>query len=78
MQSVFLFFFLKPECWVRNQVLRNSPVVKTPPSNAGHLSLKPGWGINFLHATGNVKKKKNTCKKISDLGCLGVEGTLRQ
>ena len=66
-------------------------MVKTPPSNAGHLSLKPGWGINFLHATGNGKKKtktktkkqkktpnQNTSKKISDLGCLGVEGTLRQ
>ena len=68
MQSVFLFFFLKPECWVRNQVLRNSPVVKTPPSNAGHLSLKPGWGINFLHATGNGKKKKTPVKRYQILG----------
>ena len=58
-------------------------MVKTPPSNAGSLSLKPGWGIKFLHAMGNGKKTKqnktkNTCKKRSDLGFLGVEGTLRE
>lgn len=76
MQSVFLFFFLEQECWVRNQVLRNSPVVKTPPSNAGSLNLKPGLSSYMLW--GMAKKKKNTCKKRSDLGFLGVEGTLRE
>ena len=35
-------------------------MVKTPPSNAGSLSLTPGWVIKFLHAMGNGKKKKKT------------------
>ena len=34
--------------------------------------------FKFLHAMRNGQKKKNTCKKRSDLGFLGVEGTLRE
>ena len=66
MQSVFLFFFLEQECWVRNQVLRNSPVVKTPPSNAGSLNLKPGLSSYML--CGMAKKKKTPVKRDQILG----------
>ena len=39
---------------VKRGTSARSPVVKTPPCNAGDLFLSPGWGTKISHAVGQL------------------------
>ena len=43
--------------------LFGSPVVKTPPSNAGDVRSAPGWGIEVPHAARDDQKDPLFFKK---------------